>query len=106
MHICVCASVIQCFTLFDEPKGGEGQMKECSHKLMIWLNLQGGSTQLIFCYILVLSLNVVVQFAWKLVQFSFDHQVCKAKGFWSPSNRGRLLEMDEAHLYLALVCLM
>jgi len=84
--------------LFDEPKGGEGQMKDCSHKLMIWFKLQGGTTKLIYCYILVLFLNVVVQVL--IIKYA------KANGFLSPSNRGRLLKMDEAHLYLALVCLM
>jgi len=79
------------FYLFDEPKGGEGQMKDCSHKLMIWFKLQGGSTKLIYCYILVLSLNVVVQFAWKLVQCNFDHQVCKAKGFLVNIKQGEIV---------------
>jgi len=59
-------------------------MKDCSHKLMIWFKLQGGSTNLIFCYILVLFLNVVVQSLEASAVQVLIIKVCKAKGFLSP----------------------
>ena len=96
---------IPCLILFDESKGGEEQ-RNSSQRLRFWLKLQGGSTKLTHCNILVLFLNAVVQvLAVSTVQVLII-KVCKAKGFLSPSNRGRLLKMDEAHLYLVLVSLM
>ena len=106
MHVYGVLLLFHVLLCLMNPKGGEGQMKDCSHKLMIWFKLQGGSTKIIYCYILVLFLNFVVQFLEVSTMQVLIIKVFKAKGFLSPSNRGRLLKMNEAHLYLALVCLM